>query len=175
MTIIITRCTLVDLIPLQKLSIETYKETFDAYNTVENMAIYLDEAYNQKKLSVELSRDDSEFYFIYDNQQLAGYLKINTGEAQTEKMPVGSLEVERIYVRLAFKRRGLGQCLIAKAIQLAEEKKKTTIWLGVWEHNGPAKLFYNKMGFVQTSSHSFFMGDDEQTDDILTKKIANNH
>ncbi|WP_314062247.1 N-acetyltransferase [uncultured Vagococcus sp.] len=175
MTITITRCTLTDLIPLQKLSIETYKETFDAYNTVENMAIYLDEAYNQKKLSAELSRDDSEFYFIYDHRQLAGYLKVNTGEAQTEEMPVGFLEVERIYVRLAFKRRGLGQSLITKAIQLAKEKKKTAIWLGVWEHNGPAKIFYTKMGFVQTGSHSFFMGDDEQTDYILTKKLPTNN
>ncbi|MBP1041804.1 GNAT family N-acetyltransferase [Vagococcus sp. BWB3-3] len=172
MTITIKRCILEDLIPLQQISIETYKETFEAYNTVENMHLYLNDAYNSEKLTAELINTDSEFYFIYDHHQLAGYLKINTGKAQTETISKSSLEIERIYVRSAFKRHGLGHHLIAKAIQLAKEKRKATIWLGVWEHNESAKLFYYKMGFTQTGSHSFFMGKDEQTDYILTKKIT---
>lgn len=171
MTIKIRSCTLEDLTTLQAISIETYKETFDAFNTIENMRVYLEEAYNTKKLTNELTRTDSDFYFIYVADQLAGYLKVNTGAAQTEEMLEASLEVERIYVRASFKRRGLGNLLIAKAIQLAEDKKKTAIWLGVWEHNEPAKLFYTKMGFVQTGAHSFFMGDDEQTDYILIKQL----
>lgn len=174
MTLTTTRCTLEDLTTLQKISIETYQETFAAYNTIENMTQYLEEAYHLEKLTTELERTDSEFYFIYEHNQLAGYLKINIDAAQTEKMPESSLEVERIYVRSAFKRRGIGQQLISNAIQLAVEKNKKAIWLGVWEHNEPAKRFYTKMGFVQTGAHSFFMGDDEQTDYILTKKIISN-
>ena len=90
----------------------------------------------------------------------------------TEKMDADSLEVERIYIRPAFKRRGLGKYLIDKAIEIARAQGKKLIWLGVWEHNVNAIAFYEKMGFVHTGAHSFFMGDDEQTDFIMTKKLG---
>ncbi|WP_039790739.1 GNAT family acetyltransferase, partial [Paenibacillus riograndensis] len=43
--------------------------------------------------------------------------------------------------------------------------------LGVWEKNENAIAFYKKMGFVQTGSHSFYMGDEEQIDIIMTTDI----
>lgn len=89
----------------------------------------------------------------------------------TEEMGADSLEVERIYIRPAFKRRGLGKYLIDKAIEIARAQGKQLIWLGVWEHNVNAIAFYEKMGFVRTGAHSFFMGEDEQTDFIMTKKL----
>jgi ribosomal protein S18 acetylase RimI-like enzyme len=99
-------------------------------------------------------------------------MKFNVAAALTEDMGADSLEVERIYIRPAFKRRGLGKYLIEKAIETASAQGKKLIWLGVWEHNVNAIAFYEKMGFVHTGSHSFFMGDDEQTDFIMTKKLG---
>lgn len=45
------------------------------------------------------------------------------------------------------------------------------IWQGVWEKNKNAIAFYMRMGFVQTGSHSFYMGDKEQMDFIMTKTV----
>ena len=98
-------------------------------------------------------------------------MKFNVDAALTEEMGADSLEVERIYIRPAFKRRGLGKYLIDKAIEIARAQGKQLIWLGVWEHNVNAIAFYEKMGFVRTGAHSFFMGEDEQTDFIMTKKL----
>lgn len=82
-----------------------------------------------------------------------------------------ALEVERIYIRTKFKRNGLGKYLITLAEDIAISKNKKVIWLGVWEHNPNAIAFYEKMGFIYTSSHSFFMGDEEQTDYIMIKNL----
>ena len=108
---------------------------------------------------------------MYFEQDLAGYLKINVNDAQSEQISDDALEVERIYIRTKFKRNGLGKYLITLAEDIAISKNKKVIWLGVWEHNPNAIAFYEKMGFIYTSSHSFFMGDEEQTDYIMIKNL----
>lgn len=167
----IKKCTLEDLYELQTISIETYTETFKEHNTPENLAAYLEQAYPLDKLEQELSVPSSYFFFIYSDQHLAGYLKLNTHDAQTEPMGKDALEVERIYVRKAFQKLGIGKQLLNKAIEMAKEQNKKTIWLGVWENNDNALAFYRKKGFVQTGSHSFYMGDDEQTDLLMAKTL----
>lgn len=44
--------------------------------------------------------------------EIAGYLKINVGDAQTEHLRENALEVERIYLRSSFQHRGLGNVLL---------------------------------------------------------------
>lgn len=72
-------------------------------------------------------------------------------------------------MRRKFHKQGLGKFLINKAIEIAREQNKDKIWLGVWEKNENAIAFYEKMGFVHTGAHSFYMGDEEQIDLIMTK------
>ena len=105
------------------------------------------------------------------NDEVAGYLKVNTNDAQSEKMDEESLEIERIYIKKKFQKHGLGKFLLNKAMEIAMESNKKNIWLGVWEKNENAIAFYRKMGFVQTGSHSFYMGKEEQIDFIMTKTL----
>ncbi|MFF3922198.1 GNAT family N-acetyltransferase [Paenibacillus lactis] len=169
MTINIRKCTLEDLAFLQDISVETFHETFKDQNSPENMKAYLDKAFNLNQLEREISNSFSEFYFIYYNGEIAGYLKVNTDNAQTEMMGHDSLEIERIYVKGQYQKLGLGKILLNKAMDIALARNKQNVWLGVWERNENAIAFYKKMGFVQTGSHSFYMGDEEQRDFIMTK------
>lgn len=171
MTINIKKCSIEDLGLLQEISVETFNETFKNQNSPENMKAYLEKAFNLKQLEKELSKISSEFYFIYSNEEIAGYLKLNTNDAQTEIMGNDSLEIERIYIREKLHKQGLGKYLINKAIEIAIERNKEKIWLGVWEKNENAITFYKKMDFVQTGAHSFYMGDEEQIDIIMTKTL----
>jgi len=171
MTISIKKCTLDDLVLLQEIGVETFTETFGDQNSPENMKAYLEKAFNLNQLEKELSKPSSEFYLIYSKEELAGYLKVNADDAQTEMMGQDSLEVERIYIRKKFHKQGLGKYLLNKAMDIAAERNKAKIWLGVWEKNENAIAFYEKMGFVRTGAHSFHMGDEEQTDFIMTKRL----
>ncbi|WP_127592824.1 GNAT family N-acetyltransferase [Paenibacillus lautus] len=169
MTFKIRKCTLEDLGSLQDISVETFNETFKDQNSSKNMKAYLERAFNISQLEKEVSNISSEFYFIYVNEEIAGYLKLNTNDAQTEMMGNDSLEIERIYIKGKFQKHGLGKFLLNKAMEIAMERYKNRIWLGVWERNENAIAFYKKMGFVQTGTHSFYMGDEEQKDFIMTK------
>lgn len=171
MTIRIGICTIEQVCELQEISYETFNETFKAQNSPENMKAYLEKAFNREQLETELSIADSQFLFIYVDNQVAGYMKVNINDAQSEKMGEESLEIERVYIKKEFQKHGLGKVLLHKAIEMAAEHHKTNIWLGVWEKNENAIAFYEKMGFVQTGAHAFYMGDEEQIDLIMTKKI----
>ncbi len=169
MTINIKKCTLEDSRKLLEISYETFNETFKHQNSPENMNAYLERAFNLKQLEKELSTISSQFFFVYFNNEVAGYLKVNTDDAQSEEMGDEALEIERIYIKSKFQKYGLGKYLLNKAMEIAMERNKKKIWLGVWGKNENAIAFYKKMGFVQTGAHSFYMGDEEQTDFIMTK------
>lgn len=171
MIINIQKCTLSDLRKLQEISVDTFTETFKDQNSPENLNAYLERAFNLKQLEKELSDPFSEFFFVYYYHEVAGYLKFNTNDAQSEKMGDESLEIERIYIKSKFQKHGFGKYLLNKAIELAMELDKKKIWLGVWEKNENAIAFYKKMGFVQIGAHSFYMGDEEQIDFIMTKTL----
>lgn len=165
----IKKCTLEDLHKLREISYDTFNETFRDQNSLENITAYLEKTFNLEQLKQELSDAFSQFFFIYFKNELAGYLKVNINDAQTEEMGEEALEVERIYIKKHFKKNKLGTKLLSKAIDIAQEYRKKQIWLGVWEKNETAIAFYKNMGFIQTETHSFFMGDEEQFDFIMIK------
>ncbi|MGM8216609.1 GNAT family N-acetyltransferase [Bacillaceae bacterium W0354] len=171
MPIHITKCSHEDLHQLQEISVETFNDTFKDQNSPENMKAYLEKAFNMNQLERELSNRSSQFFFVNVNDKIAGYLKINVNDAQAEEMGEDSLEIERIYIRSQFQKQGLGKYLLNHALEMAEELNKKKIWLGVWEKNENAIAFYEKLGFVKTGAHSFYMGDEEQTDFIMTKTL----
>lgn len=156
---------------LQEVSYETFNETFQHQNSPENMNAYLKKAFNLNQLEKELLNTSSQFFFVYFHNEVAGYLKANTNEAQSEKMGNDSIEIERIYIKNQFQKHGLGKHLYQKALEIAKQSNKKKIWLGVWEKNDNAIAFYKKMGFIQTGAHSFYMGDEEQTDLIMIKTL----
>ncbi|ARM72464.1 protease synthase and sporulation negative regulatory protein PAI 1 [Listeria monocytogenes] len=164
-------CIKSDLQPLLEISYKTFDETFRAQNKPENMDAYLKTNFTVKKLRNELENPYSYFYFIYHQEAIAGYLKLNIGDAQTEEITGNTIEIERIYVLKSFQKKGLGNDLFNQALEIAREVNAEKIWLGVWEKNKNAIQFYEKMGFTPNGKHDFYMGDDCQTDLIMIKNL----
>ena len=164
-------CTLADLNTLCALSASTFKAAFSNQNSKADMTAYLEAAYHPDKIKRELLCSESAFYFIYVENALAGYLKLNTGNAQTEYRTSDGLEIERIYISPAYQNLGLGQTLMDFSIQQAQNLGKSYLWLGVWEKNLAAQRFYKRNGFVPFDTHVFIVGGDVQMDHILRKDL----
>ena len=162
-----------DLRALQKLSVETFVDTFIDSNTADDLASCIDSLYNTEKLARELAAKHSYFYFVEVEDQIAGYIKLNTRYEQTEGQRDDSLEIERLYILPRYKGLHLGSKLMKFALDLAKEKDKKRVWLGVWEHNEPAKAFYSRWGFKRFSQHTFQVGSDPQTDELWELLIQN--
>lgn len=167
----IKKCALSDLPALIEISHDTYKDSFISLSGEEIMSDYLKTAFNAKTLESELANFDSEFYFLFYNNNLAGYFKINQYTAQTDIFDSKALEIQRLYIKKEYQKLGLGRYLMDNIINIALKNDKLYIWLGVWEKNESAIAFYEKNGFYKFSTHLFYMGDDAQTDYIMKKLL----
>lgn len=167
----IRKLNLSDIENLQKMSIQTFRETFEELNSEEDMQQYIVENLNAEKLKCEIANPDSEFFFAENESKILGYLKLNFKESQTEKLDEHYFEIERIYVLKAFLGQKIGQFLLNKAIEIGREKKLEYVWLGVWEDNHRAIRFYEKNGFSVFGKHDFILGDDVQTDLLMKVKL----
>ena len=167
----IERIGLAELKTLQELSKKTFYDAFSWGTATADMQAYLDTAFTAEKLGSELLEPNSHFYFALLQEQPAGYLKLNFGQAQTDHLKGYGLEIERIYILQEFQRRKIGEQLIAKAIEIARQNKMEHVWLGVWEKNVKAIAFYERQGFKEVGVHPFLVGKEEQTDLILKRTI----
>ena len=152
---------------LQKISRDTFFESFVTSTSEENMQHYLENNFSKEQLTKEIEHNDSEFYFAILENEVIGYLKINYSAAQTELKDDHTLEVERVYVRNNYYGKGVGQQLLDYAIQIAKQKNMQLVWLGVWENNHRAISFYKKNGFVTFDTHVFMLGEEAQTDYMM--------
>jgi ribosomal protein S18 acetylase RimI-like enzyme len=152
---------------LQEISRQTFHETFASQNSEEDMAKYLDEGLSLQNLNRELDSTSSAFYFAYIDDQIAGYLKVNWGDSQTENHDKDAFEIERIYILKSFQGSGVGQSLFDFSLKLAKDRGANYVWLGVWEFNHKARSFYKKNGFTEFGKHIFTLGQDKQTDVLM--------
>ena len=167
----IRKVEIADVKVLAKLAKQTFRETFAHDNTEEQLQEYFEEAYNLRVLSTELENPESETYFIMHEEEVAGFLKVNWGNAQTERELENAFEIQRLYVLQTYQGFGLGKQLFEFALEHAEKKGFSWAWLGVWEHNTKAQVFYYRYGFEKFSQHRFMVGQKVDTDWLLKKKL----
>jgi ribosomal protein S18 acetylase RimI-like enzyme len=168
--ILIRKVELAEAGVLLDFSKKTFYDFFAHLNDPANIEAYAAAAFTPQKIEAELSNPNSEFYFAMLDGQVAGYLKLNFGNAQTEFRDEKALEVERIYVSGEHHGRHIGRQLLNFAVDTAISKQLDYVWLGVWEHNQKAIGFYQHHGFEVFSSHEFLLGNDRQID-LLMRKI----
>lgn len=160
-----------DLNALQKIGRQTFTETFMANNAAADMQAYIEESFSQDQVSAELRNSGSQFFFAEVDDIVAGYLKLNRGNAQTEDFDPAALEIERIYVLKQYHGKKVGQQLFNTALEIAEADHFDTLWLGVWEKNERAIAFYRKNGFVEFDQHVFMLGNDRQIDILMKRRL----
>lgn len=160
-----------NLIELQEISLQTFRETFAEQNDPEQLSNYLKKAFESEKLKLELQNPDSFFYFLKEGTKTLGYLKLNTKSAQSDNVLDSALEIERIYVFKNEHGKGLGNFLMNFALEEARKRNLLCVWLGVWERNTKAITFYERHGFETFANHPFKLGDETQKDLLMKRFI----
>ncbi|MDO7173224.1 GNAT family N-acetyltransferase [Mariniflexile sp. AS56] len=167
----IRKISIQDIENLKEIGKRTFIETYASVNSKENMTEYLENKFSIEVLKAELNDKNSEFYFSEFKEKIIGYLKVNTGESQTEFKNENALEIERIYVLKEFHGKKIGQILYEKAIELGKQKNVDYVWLAVWEQNPKAIRFYEKNGFLQFDKQIFKLGNEEQSDIMMKLEL----
>ena len=67
--------------------------------------------------------------------------------------------------------KGVGKKLMQTCHDIARQKGKKILWLGVWKENHRAIDFYKSWGFEIFGDQEFILGDDVQTDWLMKKDL----
>ena len=149
MSLVFRKCIIEELHFLVEISKTTFITAFEADNNPKDFNAYIEEAFSSKQIKEELLNPNSTFYFVYKENSLVGYLKLNIGDAQNEQFEKKGMELERIYVLQEYQGQQIGKQMLDKAIIFARKKRVEFLWLGVWEENKQAIRFYKRYGFIK--------------------------
>ncbi|HEY6436596.1 MAG TPA: GNAT family N-acetyltransferase [Ignavibacteriaceae bacterium] len=155
------------------MSRQTFYDTFAAVNTKEDMDKFMNEQFSRDSLIKQVGAPGYLFLLAYENDEPLGYACTREGEKYSEFNNHSSIEIARIYATQTAIGKGVGKALMQECIKIAKEMNRDIIWLGVWEKNYRAIDFYKKWGFEKFAEHDFVLGNDVQTDWLMSKRIDN--
>ncbi len=171
MSITVKYATAADAESIALLSRQSFYDTFAEFNSKEDMDLFMNESFSFEKLVAEVGAPANIFIAAFMEAELVGYAKLTASENPPELGGDKAIEIGRIYAAQKTIGKGVGKMLMQQCIQLATEKNKEVIWLGVWEHNQRAISFYQKFGFEKFGEHDFILGNDVQTDWLMKKSL----
>lgn len=147
---------------LRNIGESTFRETFEAQNTPENLASYLSKSFALEVVQKEYDDPSCDFYFAVVHDEILGYLKLN--------LTADDVEIERIYVKSNAQGLGVGKALFLFAKEVSQTRKANSLWLGVWQENKKAIEFYKRQGLEVFDIRQFKLGSDLQDDFLMRIK-----
>lgn len=177
MTTTIRTADVGDAAALSALGAQTFRDTFEAENTPDDMARYLADAFSPARQAAEIA-DPASIVLLAEHRteaglaELIGYAHLVTGDVSDAVHGPAPMELKRMYVAKPWHGRRVAHALMEAGINAARARGVRTLWLGVWECNPRAQAFYAKYGFVRVGEHTFVLGSDAQTDWLFARSLA---
>ena len=160
-----------DALLIADISRQTFYDTFAAQNTKEDMDKFLEEQFTRGRLIMEVGAKENTFLLAYAGEEVAGYVKLRDGKRPKTLGTEPALEIARLYCTASMVGKGIGKLLMQTSIDIARERDKKLVWLGVWEKNQRAIDFYNKWGFTKFDETDFLLGNDLQRDWLMKREV----
>ena len=154
---------------LAALAERTFRETYTAHNTPDDMERYVAGHFGPDLQADELRDPATTTLVAEEGGQPAGYVQLGRGPVPVSVSGPDPMEVVRFYVDRPWHGRGVAQRLMEAAVDAARAAGARTLWLGVWERNGRAIAFYRKCGFRDAGHQVFVLGRDRQRDLVLQR------
>lgn len=146
-----------------------FRVAFGAQNNPDDLEAYLAEVYSPAAQTAEIASPRMSTLLLEVDGVLAGYAQVDASRVppDVQGQPEPIIELKRFYIEASWHGRGLAQKLMVGVVAEARRRGAKTLWLGVWEHNPRGMAFYRKIGFERVGSHTFVLGSDRQTDDLM--------
>jgi organic hydroperoxide reductase OsmC/OhrA/ribosomal protein S18 acetylase RimI-like enzyme len=156
---------------LAQLGRTTFEEAFAAQNDPDNLAEYMQTAFQTTQITQEFDEPDAHFCLAYADHVPVSYAKWRANDEPAALQGFKNLELQRIYVLAQYQGLKIGKALLDTALAHARQQHYDYMWLGVWEHNAKAIQFYQRAGFVHFDAHDFMMGTEKQTDWLFKLRV----
>jgi len=164
--------TLEDAPTLAALGAQTFRETFEAICSSQDLAKFLAEAYGDAIQRTELADPSRPALVLEAEGRPVGFAQLRLGHREPCVAGRRPVELQRIYVLREAHGGGFGAALMEASVAQARAWGADVLWLGVWEHNDRALAFYARHGFREAGDHVFQIGQQVDRDLILVKDLS---
>lgn len=164
---VVRRALRSDAKELSALAEATFRETFAADNTPENMALHCSSSYGEDVQAAEIADPDRVTLVCESGGTLIGFAQLRWGRAPGCVVASAPGEIQRLYVAREHHGRGVAQALMRACLAEMRSRGSDVVWLGVWERNPRAIAFYRKFGFAEVGEQVFPLGEDPQRDIVM--------
>lgn len=160
-----------DAASLAALAERTFRETFGADNSEENINLHCSRKFSADIQGGEISDPQLTTLLAEVAGELVGFAQLRLAPAAACVRGDRPAELHRFYVASAWHGRGVASELMRAVHAAAARAGSDCIWLGVWERNPRAIAFYRKCGFSVVGDHTFVLGQDQQRDLVLAAQV----
>lgn len=150
----------------------TFRDTFGADNTPEDLALFVAAAYGVAQQRAEIDDANQVVLLAEVDGHLAAYSQLRIGPPPACVSEASTIELCRFYVDRTWHGRGIAHQLMQATERHALARGARAIWLSVWERNPRAQAFYLKSGFRQAGTKPFVVGTDVQTDWVMVRSLT---
>jgi ribosomal protein S18 acetylase RimI-like enzyme len=158
---------------LAVLAERTFRDTFEAMNSAEDMALHCAFTYGEARQLAEISYPALRTLVCEEEGELIAYAQLRWDHAPACVVGKQPGEIQRLYVDSPWHGKGIAHELMAACLRELATRSCDVVWLGVWERNWRAQAFYRKFGFMEVGDHVFMLGTDTQRDIILVRPLGN--
>ena len=167
--VILRRAQPTDARPLSIVAEATFRQTFGAHNSREDMDSFCASAYEEAIQAGEIGNPGMVTLLAQAGDALVGFAQLRWGTTPACVAAIDAGEIQRLYVVRDFHGKGIAQMLMDACLRSVVSRGSDVVWLGVWERNPKAIAFYRKCGFVEVGEHVFRVGSDPQRDIVMAR------
>lgn len=151
-----------------RLFVESYEHVMDRLELEE----YVTHELTPAKFTAELQSGRITTFLALD-PDILGYAQLAAGNRPDCALDAAApAELKRIYVDHRLHGRGVARELVALVEEEGRRRGCDVLWLAVWEINDRAIAFYRKCGFRIIGRQGFPIGNEVQTDHVMSKFLA---
>ena len=160
-----------DAAELARIAELTFRDTFGAVNSPDDMNIHCSSNYGKSIQIAEIA--DPRMLTLISEQEghIAGFAQLRWKGAPSCVLAQFPIEIQRLYVTTDWQGKGVAQDLMRACLDEARHRGGDAVWLGVWERNPRAIAFYEKTGFIAVGDHVFPLGRDPQRDIVMRRLL----
>lgn len=156
---------------LAEFSERSFRDTYTAYNTAEDMDRYVEEHFTAPRWQQQLEQAGHEAILLCEADTVRGYIHYRETLTPAPEAGTPAIQVERLYIDATLKGGGYGKKLLRAVEGAAAMARRRIVFLGVWEKNEAAMAFYQHMGYAPFGEYIFMLGEDKQRDFWLKKRL----
>lgn len=171
MSTYIKTITVSELDELLAMMHQTFQQQYENLYSQAFIEQMLSTDFDKETVLKAFENEDSAFYWLIDQEQKVGYMKLNVSYAQTQVEDPVALEIEYIAILKQYQSKELFDILVTKAIVSARELAKMFVWVAIDKKQDLILDYFQKLDFYQIGAYAKTIATDQVIYQIYRKDI----